>query len=190
MKYGLAVVAFIVVAFLAIVFVINRGPSPTTSTNQPKGPVKLAEYDNKNASVSLTTKGELVGEEVRKGIRITVTPTERRLEILGGYGETVERTEIYENTADAYQAFLRGLERAGFTKTRKSTITDYRGVCPFGRQYVYDLSEGGASISNLWSTSCSTKQGTFDGQSGTIRRLFQLQITDYSKQVRGVDLDS
>lgn len=187
MKYGLAVVAFIVVAFLAIVFVINRDPSPTT-INQPRGPVRLVEYENKDAEVSWTVKGEVTAEEERNAIRIVVTPTERRLEILDGYVERIERTETYSNTEEAYQAFLQALHRAGFTNSRKSPITDYRGVCPFGNRYVYDLSEDGESVLNLWSTSCRDGEGTFDGKPSTVRRLFQMQIIDYNDQVRDIDI--
>jgi hypothetical protein len=167
--------------------VVNRSPSspstqPTATTS--KG-VRLSDYDNKSAIVSVTTIGPLVGEEQRKAIRLSVTPTERRLEILDGYEQNVTNSYSFPNTQDAYQYFLRGLNNAGFIRSKKTTITDYRGYCPFGRLYVYDLSYSGDHISNLRSGSCM-QEGSFAGNGPTIRQLFQAQIPSYSKLVRDV----
>jgi hypothetical protein len=185
MRYVLGVLAFILVIFLAVALIFGRGGDKTPVTNTTV--TKLVEYADRNSSVSLTTTGKLVGEESRQAVRVIVTPNERRLEILTGYEETVTSVQTYPNTQEAYSNFLSALATAGFEKSRKSTITDPRGQCPTGNRYVYDLSQDGNHISNLWSTSCN-KNGTFAGTGTTIRQLFQLQIPDYSKQITGVKL--
>ena len=149
--------------------------------------MKLVDYASHNSDVSMTTIGRLVGDESHREIRITVTPTERRLEILGGYDETVLNSTSYPNTQSAYENFLSALARQGFTSKKDSTISDPRGVCPTGNRYIYDLSDGGSHVSNIWSSSCD-KNGTFAGHGPTIRELFRQQIPDYTKQITGVTL--
>ena len=184
MRYIIAALGGILIIFL-IISLLFHGNNKQVEGN--KTVAQLVDYANKNSSVSLTTYGELVGNQERRAIRVTVTPNERRLEVLSGYDESVLSTQTYENTQSAYANFLSALGALGFDKSRKSTISDPRGVCPTGNRYVYDLSEGGKDKSNLWSNSCDNT-GTFAGKGATTRTLFKFQIPDYNKQVQSVRL--
>ena len=184
MRYVLGVLGIILVILLAV-SLIFRGDSKDQAKD--KTVVQLVDYAKKNSSVSLTTYGKLVGEQERRAIRVTATPSERRLEVLQGYDESVISSKTYENTQDAYANFLSALAKYGFEKSRKSTITDPRGVCPTGNRYTFDLTDGGTSKSNLWSNSCD-KTGTFAGNSATVRELFRLQIPEYTKQTQTIRL--
>jgi hypothetical protein len=187
MKYIIAVVGVILAAFIAIVVIMNRAPGDQKSPNI-KGAIQLTDYDNLNASVSLTTQGKVVGETEHQGVRITITRTERKIEILRGYDQSVERSNTYPNSQSGYETFLRALDNAGFTKNRPSKFEDNRGVCPLGNKYIYDLSYNDEHVSNLWSTSCSKGEGTFAGAASLSRQLFEAQIPDYGTQIRGVKL--
>lgn len=186
MKYGLAITGVIIAAFVAIFLIVRH--SPSQPQNAPKI-INLSDYDDKNASLSTTIQGRVVGEDQRRAIRISVTPTERRIEVLSGYEQTVVKSQTYLNSQEGYVTFLRALSRAGFVKARKSTITDFRGVCPLGSRYVYDLTTGnGDTVSSLWGTSCASTDGTMAGNGPLVRQLFQAQIPDYLQQTAGIRL--
>lgn len=184
MRYILGVLG-VIAALIIVFFLIFRGGNNQNQT--PTTPATLVSYADKNSSVSLTTYGRLVGEQERRAIRVTVTPNERRFEVLSGYGESVTTLQTYQNTQEAYANFLSALNRYGFTEARKSSITDQRGVCPTGNRFDYTLSENGDTKSSLWSVSCDSS-GTFAGRAAVIRDLFQRQIPDYNAQARPVQL--
>lgn len=189
MRYGLAAAGMVVVAIIAIILIVGRSPAPDNPAKRPTA-VQLADYANQNSIVSFTTQGRLVGEDQRKAIRISVSPNERRIEILSGYEQFVERSQTYPNTQAAYETFLKALQNAGFARERKSAYSDSRGVCPLGSTYLYELSASGSEKIDLWSTSCRSSEGTFAGNASVVRQLFQLQITDYRQQTRDVRLQS
>lgn len=185
MRYLVAVLGIIAVVFLVIV-IFFKGDNTKAPVQNAAKIMKLTDYADKNSMVSVTTIGTLVGEENRREIRVTVTPTERRLEVLSGYEEAVMSSQSFPNTQTAYANFLSALSDLGFTSSHKNT-TDPRGVCPTGNRYIYDLSEGGDHLSNLWQVNCDIP-GTFAGHGTTTRQLFQQQIPGYDKLVQGVKL--
>ncbi len=185
MRYAAIVFGIILVIFLMLALIFRGDNKQQTQGN--KEIVQLVDYAKKDSKVSLTTYGKLVGDQDRRAVRVTVSPSERRIEILSGYDESIISSETYANTQDAYANFLSALGRLGFDKARKSAIADPRSVCPTGNRYTYDLSEGGKTKSNLWASSCD-KNGTFAGNGSTVRSLFALQIPEYNKQVQPVRL--
>ena len=185
MRYIVGVLGVILVIFLFVALIIGRGGD--SNTQNKKAVAQLVDYADKNSSVSLTTIGKMVGNEDRRAVRVTVTPNERRFEILSGYDESVMSLQTYNNTQEAYSNFLSALGNYGFTKKRATSITDPRGLCPTGQRYVYDLSQDGNHISNLWNTSCNDGSN-FAGRGPTIRTLFKQQIPDYDKQTASVKL--
>ena len=185
-RYVFGVAGFVVLLLLVIA-IANRNNNQPQKVQTGTSTMKLTDYASHNSNVSQTTVGKLVGDEDRREVRITVSPTERRLEVLGGYDETVLSSVSYPNTQSAYATFLSSLANLGFTSKKDTTISDPKGVCPTGNRYVYDLSDGGNHVSNLWSNSCD-KVGTFAGRGSTIRELFQRQIPNYFEQVHYVIL--
>lgn len=185
MKYILGALGVIFVVILAVVLIM-RGGGDNRSTVEPR--LVVSEQAREGISAVLTTQGEVVGEDQRRAIRIVVNQDERRLEILSGYGEAVERASTFANTHAAFETFLVALDQAGFDAKRETAIDDERGACPLGRRYIYELKEHSQELVRLWNTSCGKRLGTFDGNSTTIRRLFEQQIPDYRKAVRGVEL--
>lgn len=189
MKYILGVLGLFLVTIIAIVLV-TRQRGANVPTQQGGSSSQAAQYDTKNTAAAYTTQGKLVGENERRAIRIKVSQSERRLEVLTGYNEGVERSHVFPNTETAYETFLAAVGGAGFTRENKQAPKrDERAVCPLGKHYVYELNEFSQQISRLWGTTCSPKLGgTFGGNPSTIRKLFQAQITEYNKLVRDVEL--
>ncbi|HTE22383.1 MAG TPA: hypothetical protein VK674_05070 [Candidatus Limnocylindria bacterium] len=185
MKYVLGVFGVILVAILAIILIMRVGRGDPKPTERP---LVVSEEAREGVSAVITTQGRLVGEDQRRAIRISISQTERRLEILTGYEEAVDRAQTYPSTPAAFEAFLIALDQAGFDNKRKSTVNDMRGACPLGKRYVYELKEYSQDLLSSWDTSCGGKLGTFNGGRNTIRKLFEQQIPDYTKQIRGVDL--
>lgn len=183
MKFILGILGIIFVAIIAIVLITGGGSKSPTEK-----PLVVSEEAREGVSAALTTQGQVVGEDQRRAIRIIVNQDERRLEILSGYGESVERSSTFANTHAGFEAFLVALDQAGFSNKRQTAIADERGACPLGRRYIYELREYSQELLRLWNTSCG-KQGDFAGKGSTIRKLFEKQIPDYSKLVRGVDLN-
>lgn len=188
MKYFAGVLGVLVLLFVVFLLILGRG----NDSSAPQGtavvrPAQLADYASQNSVVSVTTVGRLVGDEQHREVRISVSQNERRLEVLSGYNQQVIQSQTYANTRAAYETFLSAIGARGFLSSKKSDL-DPRSVCPTGNRYVYDLSVNGEHTSNLWITSCSKKTGTFNGNSATIRQIFQQQIPDYNKQLQNVNL--
>ncbi len=188
MRYVVGVLGVVLIALVAVLLIVSRSPSTTTSKTPTSGIVKLADFSDKNSVITLTTRGRLVGDTERRAIRVSIMPTERRIEVLSGYDENTISSQSYPNTQSGYSNFLYAMDRAGFARTRKATITEAKGVCPLGNQYAYTVTNNGSTPVNTWSTSCSLNEGTFGGSASVIRQLFQLQIPDYSQQINSVRL--
>jgi hypothetical protein len=190
MRYFLGLLGVVAFIILVIVLIMRSGPKNAT-TNTPGGAkiVKLADYINKDSEVRLTIDGQVNAEENHRTIQIAVTPNSRSLTVFKGYTQEALKQQTYPNNGAAYDAFLRTLANLNFVKEKPGVRqTDERGVCPTGNRYIYELREGGKEVLRLWSTNCSSSQGTFAGTASAIQSLFQRQIPDYNKLTGDVTL--
>lgn len=189
MKYVLGVFGVLVLLVLIVILIFRSGPEPaSTSVQTGNEVVSLGDYESKAAVVSLTTRGAVVGDDRRQAIRVSISRNERVLEILEGYEETVTARHTFPNNEAAYKIFLSALEHAGFNREQEAEVEDERGVCPKGRRYVYRLQDGPEQVIRTWNTSCSAKDGSFGGNSRTVRTLFERQIPEYRQLTRTVKL--
>lgn len=188
---GNSIRTFIVVLVILFIGVLTTvlligGRRTNISTDTQTLNVTVADYiNNKNSSVTWTQEGELVGENDRRAIRVTVTPTERRADVLAGYDQKIIKTIKFSNNPTAYASFLLALEELRFGDEKRTNEVDERGVCPFGNRYIYQLHDGADQKMRLWSTTCKKGEGTFDGEANLVKKLFKSQITDYLKFVSG-----
>lgn len=159
----------------------NRGASPI---NKP--PV-LTDYINNSSKVQLTIDGKINADESHRSIHISVSSSERTFEVIQGYEGHVIKSQNYYNNKPAYDAFLRALNQEGFTKVRSITNTDYRGVCPFGWRYLYELDNSGKRLQFLWGSTCSGL-GTSGSSVDLINALFKSQIPKYDQLTTDVSL--
>lgn len=180
MRYLLSVLAIIIMVVIAIVIIATHGKTNTVK------PIVVTGYNYAGTSVSQTTTGELVGDEQRQAYRITVTETSRTIYLLSGYQQVIYGSENFVNNPTAYGVFLGALQNAGFTFSRHTNEVNMFGVCPLGNTYQFELDSPTATVSNLWSTSCLTRDGTFAGTTGLIRTLFALQIPNFNAFTKGL----
>ena len=178
-------VGFIVFIVILVTLFSHGGKKPiVTNPVQP-----LPNYASTDATVSLTTDGIVNGDDIHRQIRITVSSTQRTLDILQGYNGTVINTKNFENNQEAYLVFLKALNYSGFLAKNKSNVpSDERGECPLGFRYVFDLNSDTGDLSRLWTSSCGI--GNWGGALDTVQTLFQDQITDYSTLTESVDLQA
>lgn len=190
LRFGRLAAALVVIGLLIFgVSLITGGgkKTPSTSVQVQKS---LTDYASTDATVSLKIKGIINGDELHREILITVGRDLRSLNIIQGYQGTVIKNQNYYNNQPAYDEFLHAINRANFSKQRKSSAPKSdSGVCPLGNRYVFTLSQGGRDISSLWSATCSGV-GTSAANSQTLLTLFQNQIPDYAKLTRDVSLST
>lgn len=189
MRYGIAVIIIALFAVLGVVLLVNRNNdtpngTPTTQT------VTLSESDTvPSALVSWTQQGRIVGNNQFSSIRVIVTPTYRRIEILNGYENQVLRSTDYENNQEAYNTFTRALDLMKFGRSRTVSNPDVQGVCPFGNRFLYVFNANSQQLVNTWSDTCSNSNGTYAGGNAvSTAQLFRNQIPDYGRQTSGVSL--
>lgn len=186
MKYLLGVVGVVLFVILAIVLIVSRAPRLTQEKSGE--PVTKLVDEAKEGAVTYTTQGSIVSDQERRAIRIQVDKNQVRVDVLNGYGESVEKTQTFPNTSQSYETFLAALDVAGFANKRDANPSDERGMCPIGRTIIYEVKQGTSQETRLWSTSCSQKHGTFAGKPTVIQQLFQAQVPGYTKFVTGVKL--
>jgi len=182
-RYILAVIGFIIGFILLIVLIVTLRPS-TSSTNRTNTPSpKLADLASTDATVRYSTAGPINAQEDHREIRITVNNDERVVDVLQGYQGDVLAHETFTNSTEAYQSFLAGLDRAGFTLTKKTNLDTEAGLCPTSNRYVYELYDTPANSAykafRRWSISCGTT-ASFGGSASTVRTLFTSQIPNYA----------
>jgi hypothetical protein len=80
------------------------------------------------------------------------------------------------------------LKYNGFTLGDNTpSFKDERGQCALGSRYIFQaVDANGNDVQRYWYASCGN--GTFSGNIAAVRRLFTLQIPDYSKLTSGIRL--
>lgn len=186
MKYLLGVIATVFVLIAAIFWI--RSDSPTDKKAETDNKVSLVSYADGSAKVSYELHGELVGDEERQSIRITVDRNQRVFEILDGYNKKVVSTKTFANNAAAFDEFVHGLAIAGFAATQEARFESEKGVCPKGNVAIYTVVDKGDEVSRLWSGSCNKKAGSFAGNRRLVEDLFEDQIPEFRELTRDVEL--
>lgn len=132
--------------------------------------------------------GRIVANSEHNSYSIEVSSGVVTMKVYNSYGQKVIKEKSYQNTQEAYLAFLSALENTGVPDRREGTDTedDFEeiGVCPTGKRYIIELDN---SV-RRWSTSCSSKQGTAGFSMSRVLTLFQRQVPDYSELISGVSL--
>lgn len=188
-RYILALIVISIIFFggLFLLLRLVTGGDDTDNSQNTSQTQKVNKLSNDAESVSYTIYGNLVAEEDRRAIRVTVSSSERRLEVLRGYDEAVIKRETLSNKESAFTNLLLALEQAKFT-TRDSAITqEDRGLCPLGYRYVFQTYYEDNSNVRSWLTSCDVKNSSFKGDSETVHELFVAQIPNYEELVKDVN---
>ena len=189
-RAAIILLGIVLVVFIAVQGVRWLGRLGSGGDNTP-APIETAliDYAQTNSSVRLTYTGPVEAREDYDQIRLTITPSQRRLEIVTGYESNVKKRQLLANDTQAYGVFLRALQINGFTSEQSNQYgDDERGVCFKGERIVGEIFESGQQTSRLWAASCSKKLGTMKAYWRDILRLFQDQFPEYKDFTKNVDI--
>lgn len=188
--FFILLVVFLLVALGWIIFSIPWGGSNGGSDEPQPAQKSLVDYANTDTKVRINQNGAIVNDKEHREVWITVSRGEVMAEVKQGYEGTTIKTARYKNNEIAYRVFLAGLDGLGFTKTQayEGGLTE-SGACPSGTRYIFDASGTAGLEMHSWSTSCSSKIGTYGGKLSNTRELFQDQVVDYNDFVEDVDLN-
>jgi hypothetical protein len=185
MRYFLGFLATIGLIIFIIILLFHGG-------GKPKSPIitrrALDTFATTDATVSMTAQGPINANVNHEQIRIIVSANDATFQHIRGYQGTVVDSRNYANNVDSYTNFLFALERAGFTNGNNSKVlADYRGYCPLGTRYIFDVDQGGQNIQQYWATNCGGTR-TYLGELSLTLQLFQNQIPDYSLLTQNIAL--
>lgn len=185
------IVAFLIAIGLIILFVIlllraifgGGGETPVERR------INLADYENTGVIMRMVTEGPVNANELHRQIYIEVGRDGNKIQLVHGYQGEVVRQEQVNSNSSAYGSFLRAIDLLGYTSgNRSEAASDYRGHCPFGNRYVFQIVDGEDVKQQFWSTSCGD-EGSFRGQTDQIVQLFQAQIPAYNDLTNDLGLD-
>lgn len=187
MKYiigGIGIVIVVAAIIAIIIALIGRDDAPDIDEER----LQLTEHIDSTSEVSITTFGRIVADEDYRAIRITVSESERTLEIMHGYNLSVEERVELSNNSAAYEAFMQSLEHAAFTAVQADQPELEDGRCPLRTRSVYEVELDDDLVHRTWSSPCTGERGTFGGDGSTAVNLFRRQIPDYQDFRREVQL--
>ena len=169
-------VGLIVLVIVLIVRGLTSGPSPSVPTA-----LDLTTYADTGTKVVLILDSPVAAAATHRTVAITVGNDQANIQVQKGYDGEIERQQSYPMNSVGYAAFLHALALNGFTNGNNDPkLQDERGQCALGDRFIYKVVDpGGNDLQRYWYTSCGN--GTFRGDVSAIRRLFILQIPDYSK---------
>lgn len=178
MKYILGFFITILLLVLLIVLLVTGGDNKTSGPTTSKA---LTEYANTDSVSSLTIAGPINAQQEYRETRISVNRDTTTLEQIQGYQGAVTDLQTFPNSVASYEAFLRSIELAGFTKGDKSEkLKNDRGYCPLGTRYIFEFEAEGKQLERFWSTSCSGAK-TYLGNTSLSVTLFKRQIPDFNR---------
>jgi hypothetical protein len=176
----LIVIALVIAAIVSIGRAVLNGNS-TTNTNSTQADTSrqaLLKTDD-SRSVEMTVRGPIVADENFKSYRISISPTERNLDVYSGYLEDRTNGKRLDNNTDAYEQFVYALDKANMMKGKQPSDEvdkDLRGICAGGYVYEFSVLEAGSQIKKLWTSTCDGSKGTLDASKDQLGNLFQNQI--------------
>ena len=187
-RLAVAIAVVLIILVVAILFIFRGDNEPSNPAKRE--PLPLNEYaTDETSEVVFTTRGQINGDDIHRNIVISVSSSERRIDIIQGYEGNIISRQSFANNESAYREFLNAIKNAGFmAKKSKVTTENPEGQCPTGQLYYYTLEQDDSVLSELWSGSCSNKVGTSAANRSLIQTLFKNQITNYNQITSNVSL--
>jgi hypothetical protein len=172
------------IGLIVLLFVLifhHGGPAPA-----PNGINRLVDFANSTATVSYTDDYPVKADQTHNIVTTVVGRDQASTTVEQGYQGTVIRSQSFANNPTAYAAFLRALQVSGFANGKDDpALSDYRGYCPMGHRYIFEVKDGSRTLMQRWATSCGNT-GTFSGRTSTVIQLFRLQVPTYNQLTSGL----
>lgn len=187
MRYIVGLLIAIGLVFIFIVIVARVIFGGGNGGGEQVKQAALADYQNTDTVVRLITEGPIVADEDFRQVQIAVARDVNTIDVIHGYRGDVAKHESAPSNANAYGNFLRAIELYGFGSGDGNTDSDYRGFCPTGSRYIYQIVKDNKVDKQYWTTSCGD-EGTFRGQFDMVNQLFRQQIPNYTTVTSGVNI--
>lgn len=201
-KYGnsrifptILTVVIIIVAIVGIValarVIFSSLSSNNNASSQASSAATAALLDSSaGVSTTMSVRGPIVADEEFRSYRITITPSERRIETFKGYLENTIEKQTFPNNVAAYEQFVHALNKANFTSARNlsEAKNELRGVCATGRLYEFSTLKNNQTNQHLWTSTCSGSQGSLRANSTQLTQLFVNQIPGAAATVRQLSI--
>lgn len=174
----LAVIIMVAIVLISIaIFSIDWGGNNGDETTEVAA-VNIADFATTDVEVQMAIRGPINADQTHEDMSITVGRSQTVGELLSGYQNSVVRTETTPNNETSYKAFLSALHNASFLARQTAPKgLQYDGVCAKGFRYTFTFIGNGNTVPpSSWTTSCSTKYGTFAGDFSTVKTLFNAQL--------------
>ncbi len=151
---------------------------------------KFANYSTTSAVTSLDINGPIIASQSHNEVIISVSNLDVNLQVLQGYDGKVINNQMFSNSQNSYNAFLRSLIIAGFNSSNPSasSLTNPVGLCSNGNTYTFKMNLGQKNIVNSWQTNCYNAPHTFNGDLNATVNLFIAQVPNYSSYVSNLNL--
>jgi hypothetical protein len=183
MRYFIGFIVTVILIITLVVLLFNGGKKDVSKTNKP-----LIDYASTDAEVRMTIAGPIVYNTDHTEVRVIVDRNNVTYEQVKGYDGQVVDTKLFENTQNAYDAFLHALQHAGFTQgNNAAALRDDVGFCSTGSRYIFELNDGGDELQRYWASSCGGTK-TYLGSLNLTLTLFQAQVPGYTELTSGLNL--
>lgn len=179
MIFLIVIVGLIIAAAVSVVRIFTSSDQGQ-STEQIDRSSEALLSTTADRSVRMTVRGNIVGDDVFRSYRVTVTPSKREFTRYKGYLEQPLVSKTYANNTKAYDEFVHALGRANLAKGQALTgdADDTRGVCADGVLFEFEIINGATTVKRLWTTTCEGAKGSLNGDVGLIQELFLAQVPD------------
>lgn len=147
----------------------------------------LDSYSSTSAITQATIAGPITAQSTYNEVVISVGRDNVVYQQIQGYDNHVVNSQTFTNSEASYEAFLKALNTADFTKGNTNPkYASAQGYCPLGQRYTFNLIDNGQQKINFWSTSCGVK--TYGGNTSLTLALFQAQVPNYNDLTQGLAL--
>lgn len=191
----LVVVGLVIFALISIGRTFFGGghssPSPSATPKVNVGKQALTGTDSSD-SVRMSVRGPLVADENYHTYTVTISPSLRDMTTYQGYANKTVEDDQLANSEAAYEQFVYALNRAKLMDGTpfSGDADDTRGICATGTLYQFDVLQGGTSIQDLWTTSCSGSPGSLKANLTQVSDLFEVQIPDFATRLQKINGNS
>jgi hypothetical protein len=187
---SLVVIALIIAAVISIGRAVFNGGDKSNTTDETsqtdKGKEALVNTSTGH-SVQMTVRGPIVAEENFTSYRVSVSNSERSMNVYKGYVEEQTNGKTLDNNTQAYEQLVYALDKANMMKGNTSaddeSKQDLRGICARGYVYEFAVLSGGNEVKKLWTSTCGGSKGTLDASKDQLSQLFLAQIPGSSELI-------
>ncbi len=171
----------VIIAILLIVGVVAVGRAIFQGDSKPTA-VVTSDSDgllNTSAtrSVKMTVRGPIVADEAFTSYAITVSSSQRAMDVYNGYLDQQTGGTALGNNHAAYEQFVYALDKANMMKgASEETKSDLRGICATGFVYEFATLNNDKETKRLWTSTCGGSKGTLDASKDQLTSLFLVQV--------------